>query len=171
MLIWCWEHLGLFRSVCVHRRAKWMCFSLNDSRGAALCGKDKLHMEIPVPCNDLWLPLIKLWLLYVNRRVMLPWHTICCTTEMWSTYSCLEHIPAFAHSCQIWDESQGLRGILEVVSLCHFLRWLQEDTLYFPLKCCWQCICIVFSHARIPQVTTVRGKKMAFLTSYLASRC
>lgn len=44
----------------------------------------------------------------VTEHVMLPWHTICCTIETWSTDSWLERSPAFAPSCQIWDESQEL---------------------------------------------------------------
>lgn len=46
----------------------------------------------------------------LTRHVMLPWHTMCCTIEMWSTDSWLERGPAFALSCQIWDESRG-RGV------------------------------------------------------------
>lgn len=158
MLNWCWEHPDWY----------WVCAQAGQmnapllewhKRSSTLRQRQRLHSKTPVPSNDPWLPLIKLKLLYGNRRVMLPWHTMCCTTEMWSTYSCLERTPAFAHSCQIWDESLGLRGILGVVSLCHFLKRLQEDTLYFPLKCCWQRICIVFSHARIPRVSTVREEK------------
>lgn len=93
MLNWCWEHPDWY----------WVCAQAGQmnapllewhKRSSTLRQRQRLHSKPPVPSNDLWLPLIKLRLLYGNRRVMLPWHTICCT--MWR---CGAHTAA-------WNASQ-----------------------------------------------------------------